>query len=182
MYNYMNIVHSIFINLQRKFRPDPFEAKKCSVSEPEPLGAVLFFLEPESKLCYFRLQLRLKVNCKTHERIFHNNRPKKQLRFPLSNNFSVKLEAIKKLLEIMAFKRSLKPKIKATSSQNPDMTGSGTLILMNVGIWKIGVFCCQEQKKFSNLLYLFRFGRHLKSRNYVMVLLPVNMWKKILYI
>ena len=36
------------------------------------------------KLCYFRLRLRLRlqVNCRTHKSIFHNNRPKKQFRFP----------------------------------------------------------------------------------------------------
>ena len=45
------------------------------------------------KLCYFRLRLRLrlqKIPCKW---IFRNNVPKKQLKFPLSNNYSVQLAA-----------------------------------------------------------------------------------------
>ena len=40
-------------------------------------------------ISYFRLRLQ-KIPCKW---IFHNNLPKKQLKFPLSNNYSVQLAA-----------------------------------------------------------------------------------------
>ena len=51
----------------------------------------LYFFAGAEKLCYFRLRLRLqKIPCKW---IFRNNLPKKQLKFPLSNNYSVQLAA-----------------------------------------------------------------------------------------
>ena len=42
------------------------------------------------KLCYFWLRLQ-KIPYKW---IIHNNLPKKQLKFPLSNNYSVQLAAV----------------------------------------------------------------------------------------
>ena len=45
------------------------------------------------KLCYFRLRLRLRLQKIPYKWIFCNNLPKKQLEFPLSNNYSVQLAA-----------------------------------------------------------------------------------------
>ena len=76
--DYPRYLLSMYVGIQHKLTEEIWTgsgAKKCSVSEPEPLGAVLFFLEPESKLCYFRLQLRLKVNCKTHREVYSDLSP-----------------------------------------------------------------------------------------------------------
>ena len=58
-----------------------------SRSRPEPY---FFAGAGAEKLCYFRLRLQ-KIPYKW---IFHNNLPKKQLKFPLSNNYSVQLAAV----------------------------------------------------------------------------------------
>ena len=62
---------------------------ESSVLEPEP-----YFFDGAGveKLCYFWLQLRLQKI--PYKWIFPNNLPKKQLKFPLSNNFSVQLAAV----------------------------------------------------------------------------------------